>query len=192
MLKDLILANRSCRGFDRSRRVSRKELLEIVNHARIAGCAMNRQPLKYFISSEDAITNKITESVSFGGALKELNLPFEGTEPPAYIVICHDTSIVSDEPIFLNDVGIASMAMGLTATEMGLATCILGSFNADKVREELFLPEFMEVKLILAIGKSMEKAEIREIDAGESTNYYRDENGTHIVPKRKLEDIVIN
>lgn len=192
MLKDLVLANRSCRGFDRSRKVSRKELLEIVDHARLSGSAMNMQPLKYFVSSEDMITDKITGLVSFGGALKELNLPFEGTEPPAYIVICHDTSIVNDEPIFLNDVGIASMAMGLAAREMGLAACILGSFNAEKVSEALFLPESMKVKLILAIGKSMEKAEIKEINAGESTKYYRDENGTHIVPKRKLEDVVIN
>lgn len=192
MLRDLVTANRSCRGFDRSRKIKREELLEMVDLARVTASAINKQPLKYFISNEDIITDKITDLVSFGGLLKELNLPYKGEKPPAYIVICHDKSIVEEQPIFMYEAGISAQTIGLKATEMGLAICIMGGIDPKKVKEELFLPDEMEVKLILAVGKSLEKAEIKEVESGESVNYYRDNNGVQIVPKRKLEDIIIN
>lgn len=192
MLRDLVTANRSCRGFDRSRKIKREELLEMVDLARVTASAINKQPLKYFISNEDIITDKITDLVSFGGLLKELNLPYNGEEPPAYIVICHDKSIVEEQPIFMYEAGISAQTIGLKATEMGLAICIMGGIDPKKVKEELFLPDEMEVKLIIAVGKSLEKAEIKEVESGESVKYYRDNDGVQIVPKRKLEDIIIN
>lgn len=192
MLRDLVIANRSCRGFDRSRKVTREELLELIDTARLSASAINKQPLKYFIANDDMITDKITKMVSFGGLLKDLKLPYKGEEPPAYIVICHDTGIVKDEPIFINDVGIAAQTIGLAAAENGLSVCIMAGFDSEKIKEELFLPENMEVKLVMAIGKSLEKFKIKEIGNDESTNYYRDEAGVHVVPKRKLEDIIIN
>lgn len=192
MLRDLVTANRSCRGFDRSRKIKREELLEMVDLARVTASAINKQPLKYFISNEDIITDKITDLVSFGGLLKKLNLPYRGEEPPAYIVICHDKSIVEEQPIFMYEAGISAQTIGLKATEMGLAICIMGGIDPKKVKEELFLPDEMEVKLIIAVGKSLEKAEIKEVESGESVKYYRDNDGVQIVPKRKLEDIIIN
>lgn len=192
MLKDLVKANRSCRGFDRSRKINREELLDIVDTARLAASAINMQPLKYFISNEDMITDKITKMVRFGGLIKDLNLPFEGEEPPAYIVICHDTSIVKEEQLFIIDVGIAAQTIGLAATEMGLSVCLMASFDAKKIKEELFLTDNMEPKLVVAVGKSHEKVKIKDAGSEESVKYYRNEDGVHIVPKRKLEDIIIN
>jgi len=43
----------------------------------------------------------------------------------------------------------------------------------------------------VAVGKPDEEIVIREIEKGESTKYYRDENDVHYVPKRKLEDILL-
>lgn len=90
------------------------------------------------------------------------------------------------------EAGISAQTIGLKATEMGLAICIMGGIDPKKVKEELFLPDEMEVKLIIAVGKSLEKAEIKEVESGESVKYYRDNDGVQIVPKRKLEDIIIN
>ena len=44
---------------------------------------------------------------------------------------------------------------------------------------------------IIALGKPAEEIVIKEIENGESTKYYRDENDIHYVPKRKLKDILI-
>ena len=44
--------------------------------------------------------------------------------------------------------------------------------------------------MIEAIGKGIEKIELVEIGEDESHAYYR-ENGTHYVPKVRLEDLIL-
>ena len=69
---------------------------------------------------------------------------------------------------------------------------MIGNFNPAKISKALELPENLVPMLIVAFGKPDEKIVLTEIDEGESTNYYRDKNDVHYVPKRKLEDIVID
>ena len=45
-------------------------------------------------------------------------------------------------------------------------------------------------QLIIAIGRSAERIEVVEIAEGENQRYYRN-NGTHFVPKIKVEDLII-
>lgn len=67
---------------------------------------------------------------------------------------------------------------------------MIGNFSADEVREKLNFSKNLQPMLIIALGKPNEKIVIKEIENGESVNYYRDENDTHYVPKRKLKDII--
>ena len=82
--------------------------------------------------------------------------------------------------------------MLLAATEMGLGGCMIGNFQAGTLKAELGLPESFAPLLVVAIGKPAEKIVLTEIKEGESTDYYRDENDVHYVPKRKLADIVFD
>ena len=65
MLKDLVLKNRSYRGFDESVRISRETLEGFVDCARLCPSSVNKQPLKYFSgvgagrSGEGAGTDKV-------------------------------------------------------------------------------------------------------------------------------------
>ena len=45
--------------------------------------------------------------------------------------------------------------------------------------------------VVIAIGEPAEKIELVPVPENGDVNYYRDENGTHYVPKRALEDIVL-
>ena len=54
------------------------------------------------------------------------------------------------------------------------------------------IPDRYEVCLVLAVGKPREKVAIDETDKFGDIKYYRDDQQTHHVPKRKLEDIIIN
>ena len=74
---------------------------------------------------------------------------------------------------------------------MGLGACILGYFSSKEMAKALRLTENLRPLLVIALGKSIEDIRIVEIEEDESTDYYRDENGTHYVPKRKLDDVIV-
>lgn len=191
MFKDLVKANRTVRGFDRSRKVKIGELREMIDCARLSASSVNMQPLKYYIANSKEEAEKLNELTKLGAMLPELHLPFKGTEPPAYILICQDLDISDHETMFLKDVGIAAQSMSLAATEMGLSCCMIGNFSNVKLHEALDLPANCRVQLVLAVGKAAEEVRLTEMKEGDRTEYYRDENGTHFVPKRRLEDIII-
>jgi len=86
-------------------------------------------------------------------------------------------------------VGISAQSMLLKAVELGYNGLIIGAFNAKKIEEAFALP--YPPVLILAIGKGNEKIELKAISADESHAYYRDENGTHFVPKVRWEELII-
>ena len=190
MLRDLVIRNRSCRGFDRSRIVTQEDLTEMVDIARQAAAGINKQPMKYYLITDSDKAALVNSMTVLGAHLRELHLPFPGTEPPAYILICQDHEISSDDSWFITDVGIIAQTITLAATEMGLAGCMIGNYDAEKLRTALGISDRFRIQLVIAIGKPAEERRIVEIDNGDSTNYYRID-GIHYVPKRKLKDIII-
>ncbi|HIV03091.1 MAG TPA: nitroreductase family protein [Candidatus Aphodoplasma excrementigallinarum] len=191
MLKDLVIKNRSYRGYDPSRKVTREELAGFVDCARLSPSSVNAQPLKYYLASSEEDTAKLQPLTKWAAALPDITLPHPGKCPPAFIVICQDTAI-SDAPTrFLRDVGIAAQTILLAATEAGLGGCMIGNFNARAVSEALQLNDTLRPMLLVAIGKPDETVVLTEAAAGGSVQYYRDENDVHYVPKRRLEDILL-
>ena len=182
-LASLLAKNRSTRGFDTSFKVRKDQLLSLVEAVRLAPSAMNQQVLRYRLVTEEE-AHLILPHIRMGAALPELKLPLEGTEPNAFVVICTDK-----ESRYVDmDMGIATQTMLLRAVEMGLNGICIAAFDHEAVREALHLP--LAPQLILAIGRSAEHIEVVDIEEGESTTYYR-KNGTHFVPKFKVEDLII-
>ncbi len=192
MLNDLILKNRSYRSFDNSRAISKEELMSIIEMARKVPSARNLQALKYKLCYSVEDCARLFPLTAWAGALRPLVLPPEGHEPTAYIIICTDSDISSAEKNrFLGvDIGIAAQTIMLSAAEMGLGGCMLGAFSAEKVSDALEIDKKYVPSLILALGKPDEEIILHDADEIDSP-YYRDENGIHHVPKRKLEDIII-
>ena len=187
--KDLVLQNRSYRGYDNSAEQTKEELMELVDHARLMPAAKNAQPLKYFLAYEKEVVDQLQAHTRWAGLLADLNLPFEGTKPTSFIVILQDTDLGPDLTQFKNDVGIAGATITLAAAEMGLGCCMIGAFNAEGVKEVLQLPETLAPVLVIAIGMPAEEIVLVDAEDG-NVAYYRDEDNVHYVPKRKLEDIV--
>lgn len=192
MLRDLVLKNRSYRGYDESYRFSREELLDFVDLARQTAASANIQPLKYHIAYEKEQVDQIQPLTRWAGSLPQLNLPYPGTRPTAFITICQDMNIGSNPTSFLPDVGITAQTILLAATEKGLGGCMIGSFEKAELKTLLNLPEHIEPKLVIALGKAAEEITLTEPKEDGSVKYYRSEDGkTHYVPKRKLEDIIL-
>lgn len=182
-LQSLLQKNRSTRGFDASFKVRKDQLVALVEAARLAPSARNQQALRFrLVTAEEA--HLVLPHIKLGGALPELNLPFEGTEPNAFVVIC-----ANKEGRFVDmDLGIATQTMLLRAVEMGLNGVCIAAFNKEAISANLGLP--YPPQIILAIGRSAEHIEVVDITEGESTTYYR-KNGIHFVPKLRTEDLII-
>ncbi|MBQ5691304.1 MAG: nitroreductase family protein, partial [Alistipes sp.] len=164
-------------------KVRHDQLLSLVEAARLSPSAMNQQVLRYrLVTDEEA--HLLLPHIRLGGALPKLGLPLPGTEPNAFVVICTDK-----EGRYVDiDMGIATQTILLRAVEMGLNGVCIAAFDKEKVREALQLP--LTPQLIIAIGRSAERIEVVEIAEGDDQKYYRN-NGTHFVPKIKVEDLII-
>lgn len=187
-LKSLILKNRSYRRFDESHSISRDDLLEMVDAARLSASARNAQPLKYFISYEKDMNEKIFPNLAWAGYLVDWPGPIPGERPSAYIVQLHDTTFGDN---YWCDDGIAAQSMLLTATEKNLGGCIIASVRKESLAKVLQLPDHLHIIKVIALGKPIEKVVLEDIKEG-NFRYWRDENGVHHVPKRSLEELVIN
>lgn len=189
--KELVTKNRSFRGFDRTRRLTREELLDMVDCARLSASSVNKQPLKYYLAFEPESVDTIQPLTKWARGLPDMELPHPGKEPTAFIVICLDKTISDNEKIFTRDMGIAAQTILLRAVEMGLGGCMIGNFSRPAVKEALDLAPDLEPLLIIALGKPDEEVVLTDLPEDGSTNYYRDENDVHYVPKRALSDIVL-
>ena len=58
MLKELVVKNRSYRTYDRSVKVTKEQMLEFINNARLTPSTVNLQPILY-IPLEEALADKI-------------------------------------------------------------------------------------------------------------------------------------
>lgn len=183
-LNSLLLKNRSYRGFDSSYKVSEEELLKIVEVCTKVPSARNQQVLRFkLVTGEDV--PKMQKNTKWGGALPELNLPFPGTEPTGFIIICTTAQETKWVDI---DLGIACQSMLLKAVEMGLNGICIGAFNKSVAIEDFNLK--YEPILVLAFGKGAENIQLLSINEDENRNYYR-KDGVHFVPKVKLEDLIM-
>lgn len=188
MFKDLVKKTRSIRRFDESYVIEKKVLYQLVDLARLTASARNMQPLKYFLSCDDDTNSKIFSALSWAGYLKDWNGPEKGERPSAYIAILGDKSI---SEFFYLDPGIAVQTIMLGASELGLGGCIIGSFRKKELSESLNLERRYDIQIVAALGKPKEEVIIEEMKDDGDIRYWRDAKNIHHVPKRKLENIII-
>ncbi|HUS87205.1 MAG TPA: nitroreductase family protein [Bacteroidales bacterium] len=186
--RELVKMTRSYRRFHQEHRVSLAQLVELVELARISGSSANRQPLKFMIFNSEAGCNKIFPDIKWAGYLKDWDGPEEGERPSAYIVMLGDRDLGTS---FAVDSGIAAQSIMLGATESHLGGCMIASINRDNLRKSLAISDRYEILLILALGKTAEKVIIEEMKDND-IKYWRDDKGIHHVPKRKLDDLIID
>lgn len=191
MLYDLLLANRSYRSFDPAHPVPHDLLVSAVAAARICPSSANVQPLVFRAVEGAEDCARMLPLTAWAGKLPGRCIPPEGHAPTAYLIICQDTA-VSDHPTrFDRDVGIAAQTILLTAAEAGYGGCMIGSFRADDVLR-MFLPGDRYLpKLVIALGRPDEKVTLVDLAPDGDSSYYRDAEGRHFVPKRRLEDLMI-
>ena len=188
-LGKLVLKNRSYRRFYENVTIEYDTLRQLVDLARLSGSAANLQPLKYMLSVDQNMNASIFPHLKWAGYLKDWDGPSVGERPSGYIIILGDENITKT---FGCDHGIAAQSILLGAVEQGLGGCMIGSIQRESLRRALEIPAYYEILLVLAIGKPKETVEIETIGSGGDVKYWRDEAGVHHVPKRSLDEILVN
>lgn len=184
-LMKLLRKNRSHRGYDSSFRVREDQLQRIIAVNTYIPSARNQQVLRFRpVLADEA--DKVLPYIKLGGALPHLGLPFPGTEPMAFVVIC---STVAEDRYVSVDLGISAQSMLLQAVEIGLNGICIGAFNREAIKQELGLVD--DPLLIIAFGRGIETIVVEEISASDPHAYWRDEKGVHHLPKVRLEELVI-
>jgi len=188
LMKELVTKNRSYRRFHQDVPIELETLKELVNLARLSASGANYQPLKYILSCDVEKNASIFPQLGWAAYLTDWPGPSEGERPAGYIIILGDKKIRES---FGVDHGIAAQSILLGATEAGLGGCIIASIKKDALRKALNIQDRYEILLVIALGKPKEKVEIEPVGSDRDIKYWRDDDGTHHVPKRSLDEIIV-
>ena len=187
MLIDTLKKCRSYRRFDAERRLGYDVLRSLVESARYTPSGANLQKLRFACISDTERCERMFSTLKFAGYLKEWDGPSVSERPVAYIVICSDGELSTLTAI---DLGISAEAIVLSAAEQGIGACMFRSYDPTVV-SSLISTENMVPHLVIALGYPTETVEIVDMVDGD-VKYYRDSEDRHIVPKRTLDELVID
>jgi nitroreductase len=134
----------SCRNYQ-DKAVEREKLLAVLEAARQAPSAKNLQDWRFVVVTDAETRRKLAAAANNQTFLENAG---------AIVVACtvSDHVMRCGQAIGPIDVAIALEHMCLQATDLGLATCWIGSFYPDKVRPIVGIPENVTVIELLAVG----------------------------------------
>lgn len=148
---EAIKNRRSTRAFT-NETVSREEVEQLIDAARYAPSAGNIQPWEFIIIREP----KIKKSVAHA-ALDQTFIE----QAPVAIVVCADTAKSGrgygsrgTNLYCIQDTAAAIQNILLSAQALGLATCWIGSFDENQVKEILDLPNAIRPVAVIPLGHS--------------------------------------
>ena len=191
-MKELIEKTRTFRRFQQDKDIDNATLVDLINLARLGGSARNCQPWQYCIINDWDDCKKIFPYIGWAGYLSDWKGPVPGEQPNAYILcLLNRNWLKGNDREAQFDLGISTQNLLLGAAEKGLGGCRIGAFS-PKLSDLFELEAHLELSLVIALGYPQEKVVIETCESEEDIKYWRDEEDIHHVPKRKLDDIVID
>ncbi|MGB9856517.1 MAG: nitroreductase family protein [Dictyoglomaceae bacterium] len=136
--------------------VEEEKLLKILEAARLAPSARNRQEWRFIVVKDKVLREKLVKEAS-------PHQLFMLTAPVIIVAYTLDKNYIMrcGVPAHYIDLSIALTHIHLQAVEEGLGTCWIGSFYQDKVKKVLGLPEEAEVVQLMTLGYPAEDPEPR-------------------------------
>lgn len=150
----LVAARFSCRAY-RPDAVPRAMLEQILEAARLAPSACNRQPWRFIVATDAALRARLLDT----GILPGLRMTW-AAEAPVLLVLGVTKSLIThrvapllshvDYPLI--DLGIAGEHAVLQATELGLGTCWIGWIRPKEVRRIVGWPADVTPQALITVG----------------------------------------
>ena len=140
-----VIKNRySCRKYA-DKTIEKEKLDVIMDAARLAPSAKNLQDWRFVLVTDEKAKQDLATA-----ACEQMFLADAG----AIIVACgvNDYVMRGGQKIGPIDISIALEHIALQATELGLATCWIGSYDAAKVRKLMGIPKNAEIIELMGLG----------------------------------------
>lgn len=185
--KELVAATRSVRRFREREHVPMAALEALVDMARLSASAGNLQPLRWVLVNAHADCARVFGTLGWAAYLPRWSGPEVGERPAAYLVLCAE----QERDTLQVDAGIALQTVMLGARSMGLAACVFGSVNRERLAEHLELPGAARVLYVVALGRPVEEVALEPLARDGDIKYWRDAESVHHVPKRALDDVIL-
>jgi len=144
-LKEAIRKRESVRGF-LDKPISEEQLNNVLEAARLAPSASNRQPTKFVVIRDSAKRKQLARAAN--------NQAFIGEAPVVIAAVATDLEFTMPCGIksYAIEVAIAIDHMTLAAVDEGLGTCWIGAFSQERVKEILSVPDQYKVVVLLPLG----------------------------------------
>ncbi len=149
-VKDAIQKRRAYRSLEHVD-ITDQLIGDLAESARLFCSCFNNQPWRYVIVENKAVLEQMHEALSSGN---------EWARAASMIIAVFSKPeldcVIRDRRYYLFDTGMATAAMILRATELGLVAHPIAGFSPKKTREILNIPESMEVITLVIVGKHSE------------------------------------
>ena len=123
-IREAIRTRRTIRKY-KQERIPPEVLEELVEGARLAPSATNRQPLEYLAVEDPSLLEPVFGTLGWAGYIRPHGTPKEGEKPAAYIVILIKREF--DDILAKYDIGAAAENILLGALEYGIGGCMIGT-----------------------------------------------------------------
>ena len=134
----------SCRAYQK-RPIEQEKLAQIFEAARLAPSAKNLQDWRFVVVTDKEKRRQLVEAANNQKFLENAGAIIAACSNSDYVMAC-------GQAIGPIDVAIALEHICLQATELGLGTCWIGSFQQDKVRRVLGIPADIAIIELMAVG----------------------------------------
>lgn len=126
--------------------IPEEKLKRILEAARLAPSASNRQDYKFVVVRDAEKRKKLAEAANYQGFIGEAPIVIVTVSlNPGRIMSC-------EAPAYAVDLAIAVDHITLAAAAEGLGTCWIGAFSQEEVKGILNIPEEYKVASVLPLG----------------------------------------
>lgn len=156
-LMEAIRKRESVRMYE-DRAVPQDKLLKVLEAARLAPSASNRQRWKFIVVRDADRRRQLSRAAGGQPHLAQAPVVIAAISTmPEYIMRC-------GVPAYCVDLAIAVEHIALAAADEGLGTCWIGAFSQDEARAVLGVPDDCKVVTLLPLGFSRQdkKEKIRK------------------------------
>jgi len=142
---EAIKKRRSIRSY-LSKPVEEEKLSKILEAARLAPSASNRQEWRFVVVRNEATKAKLSKAAKDQKFLEEAPIVI------ACLAATDNHLMTCGQPCYPIDVAIAIDHMTLAAVSLGLGTCWIGAFYEEEVKKILDIPKEVRVVELLCLG----------------------------------------